>query len=217
MLEENRIYAYAELSAIFGTRDTQGIKRRLSNYGVAFETTGRSNGIQFHIKTISQKFQLFCVLDLGFSPNVDFEKLRDFLFYLMDDDFNWRPMEMMEEYLRNEGKGISRQTISRYLEHLSVIDIRRDNGEMVYYKVYKYCGEQRHKIITRKEYAEAWRVYWNKKYDGYDSQAAYRCMYNKCGGVPRKQRKIEGNAFYNDKYNLLSEYIADSFLTEDGA
>ena len=82
-------------------------------------------------------------------------KLRDFVFYLMsDDNFNWRPAEMMEEYLRNEGRGISRQTIGKYLQHFEALCLFVRTDDFVYYKVKKNYGVQEHEIITKEEYCD---------------------------------------------------------------
>jgi hypothetical protein len=217
MLEEGKSYTYQEMSAIFGTRDTQGIKRRFDNtYHIEYTTSGRGSGLVFYLHTIKRKFRLYCVLNLGFSPNSNFDKLRDFFIYLFNDpDFVWRPMEMMEEYLRKEEKGISRATISNYLKTLEKDNLFGRNGEMVYYKVSKNYGEQRAELITREEYSAGWKTYWDMKAKGYNSNAAYSCMRNLHGGSMRKQPKIERNAFFEDEYQRIQDYIEDSFQAED--
>ena len=47
---ELRKYPKAELSALFGTRDTQGLKRKLERYGIVYEEAGRGNTMTFDIK-----------------------------------------------------------------------------------------------------------------------------------------------------------------------
>ena len=62
-----------------------------------------------------------CVFALGFAPQTNFVKLRDFIFYLaFDEDFSGKPDEMMEEYLRLEGYGMSSKTIGNYRRKLAV-------------------------------------------------------------------------------------------------
>ena len=53
------------------------------------------------------------------------------------------------------------------------------------------------------------------KNHGYDSASAYSTMYSALGGVPRKQRKLEQNAIFQDTLSLLSELVAESFLLEN--
>ena len=50
---ELRKYPKAELSALFGTRDTQGLKRKLERYGIVYEEAGRGNTMTFDIKEIT--------------------------------------------------------------------------------------------------------------------------------------------------------------------
>lgn len=212
---EKRTYTIQELSNIIGTADKSATDRKLKNYEIAFTSTGRGKDITYTITDIPDRFRVFCVFDLGFDPHTNFTKLRDFLFYLLgDDDFNWRPMEMMEEYLRIAGKGMSRQTISKYIEKIKELNLVAGT-DFVYYRVYKNFGVQAHEIITREEYSKAWSIYWDSRERGYDSRAAYSCMYNAFQGVPRKQRKLEQNALCQDTLSLLSDLISESFLLEN--
>lgn len=215
MLEE-RTYSIRELSAILGTNGKQAINRKLETNKVKYTVEGRGDKSIYTITKIQDRFRVFCIFDLGFSPHTDFTKLRDFIFFLLgDDDFSWRPMEMMEEYLRIEGKGISRQTISKYIAQLKNLHLIADT-DFVYYRVY-HCGDiQKHELISKEEYSKAWAIYWDMKNCGYDSETAFSIMYSALGGVPRKQRKLEQNAIFQDTLSLLSELVAESFLLENG-
>ena len=53
---ELRTYTYKEMSAMFGTRDTQGIKRRLTRYGIEYTVEGRGASARFNIDRISDPF-----------------------------------------------------------------------------------------------------------------------------------------------------------------
>ena len=212
---ELREYTYAELSAYLGTTGNQATERKLNNYGIQFSEDGRGQDMTYAITAIPDPFKVFCVFDLGFDPRTNFTKLRDFLFYFLgNDDFNWRPMEMMEQYLRIEGNGVSRQTISKYITKLEECGLIHKGGECVYYLVFKNYGAQDHKIITKEEYCAGWRLYFDCKAKHYDSRAAYSCMYNRFGGVPRKQQRIEENAFYANELNTLEKLVMDSFEAE---
>lgn len=213
---ETKTYSANELFAIMRTRSKSATDRKLNNYKISYSSEGRGNRLTYTITDIPDRFRVYCVFDLNFSPQTDFSKLRDFIFYFLgDDDFNWRPMEMMEEYLRIAGCGMSRQTISGYLRHLERLNLIASTN-VVYYRVYKDFGVQKHDIITKEEYSAAWSIYWNKREQGYASRAAYSVMYNSFGGVPRKQRKLEQNALEGDTLNMLSELIAESYLSDEG-
>lgn len=214
---ETKTYTIRELSAIIRTNGKTATDRKLNTYKISYTSEGCRNNLTYTITNIPDHFRVFCVFDLGFPPQTDFIKLRDFIFYLLgDDDFNWRPMEMMEEYLRIAGCGMSRQTISGYIGRLESLNLIACT-EYVYYRVYKAFGVQKHEIVTKEEYSAAWGVYWNSRERGYSSRAAYSVMYNVFNGVPRKQRKIEENALEQDTLNLLSKFVAENFISESGS
>lgn len=210
---ERGTYTIKELSAIIGTNGKSATDRKLNTYKISYRSEGHGNNLTYTITEIPDRFRVFCVFDLRFSPQTDFCKLRDFFFYLLgDDDFNWRPMEMMEEYLRIAGCGMSRQTISGYIRRLERLNLIA-GGDYVFYRVYNDFGVQRHEIITKEAYSTAWGIYWRKRGEGYDSKAAYSTMYNAFKGVPRKQRRIEQNGLCNDTLSLLSELVSESYVS----
>ena len=212
---EKRVYKFDELADYLGTRSNQGLRRKLDSNGIQFQEAGRGRMKTFTIIDIPDPFKVYCVYDLGIDYRTDFKKFRDFVSLLLSEpDFSWRPMEMMEEYLRIEGRNISRQTIANYIRKLDQLELISTHGEFVYYKVYHEGPDQKHEIISKEQYCAAWAVYWDKRNDGYDSLAAFSCMYHFLGGAPRKQERITQNAFYLDILNTLSELVADSFLRE---
>ena len=212
---EKRVYKFDELADYLGTRSNQGLRRKLTNNGIQFEEAGRGRMKTFAITDIADPFKVYCIFDLGIDYRTDFKKFRDFVSLLLSEpDFSWRPMEMMEEYMRIEGNSVSRQTIANYIRKLNQLEIISTNGEMVYYKVFHDGPDQKHEIISNEEYCAAWDVYWDKLKDGYDSRAAFSCMHRFLGGSPRKQARIVQNAFYLDTISTLSALVADSFLRE---
>ena len=86
MLEENTTYSYEEMSAYLGTRNNQGIERKLRNYGVEFTRTRRGATAQYTIKHLADPFKLCAVFDLGFPCNTDIDKLTEYTYYLINDD-----------------------------------------------------------------------------------------------------------------------------------
>lgn len=211
---ECRCYEYEELSKYLGTTDPQGIERKLKTYGVEFSKSGRGKKSIYNISAINEPFKVFAIYDLGADPHIDFQKFAYFIYLLLNDDgFNGMGAEMMEEYLRDKPLNISRQTIAKYVRRLqdnNLIDVAIN--DFVYYKVYKKYGVQTHEVVSRKEYSNAWKIYWdcvNNK--GYDSFSAFSCMYSKFGGVPRKHPKIEPNGIYNNILNWLTEILEKDF------
>lgn len=211
---ECRCYEYEELSKYLGTIDPQGIERKLKTYGVEFSKSGRGKKSIYNISAINEPFKVFAVFELEADPHTDFQKLAYFIYLVLNDEgFNGMGAEMMEEYLRKKPFGMSRQTISKYLDLLeeqNLIALLR--SDCVYYRVYKKYGVQTHDVVERKEYCDAWKVYWdciNNK--GYDSSAAFQTMYNKFGGVPRKHPTIGLNVFYKDVLDWLTEILEKDF------
>lgn len=215
-----RDYPIGVLENLIGSRGKQAIDRKLEKYEYGFTSTGTGNSRIYTITELPNaqaRFKSYCVFSLGFSPQTDFVKLRDFVFYLAyDADFSGKPDEMMEEYLRLEGRGMSRQTIGSYRRKLEAMDFFTPMGDFVYYRVYKEYGVQKHEIITAEEYRRAWGYYfdWRNANPDEDSKPAYSYMYNKFGGVPRKQRKIVRLPFYAEKINTLFELASNAIMEE---
>lgn len=214
-------YPLGVLRNILGTSDKQGTERKLEKYGYGFTSTGRGSARVYTITSLPDafhRFSLYCITALGFPAQTDFKKLRDFVIFLFNDpDFDWRPDEMMEEYTRLAGHGMTRQTIAKYkkrLEDAGLIDTIF--GDYVYYKVYKNCGVQEHEIISKEEYSRAWKLYWDyrKAHPDCGSSPAYSHMYTKFEGVPRKQRRVNKNEIYYKEREKLVELATASILEE---
>ena len=214
---ECRKYEYKELSAYMGTRSPSGIKNRLRNYEVEFTTTGRGNRTVFDITAINNPFKVFAVFDLQVPPQTDHRKFAYFVYLVMtDNSFCGMSAEMMEEHLRDSPHAVSRQTIAHYLTYLAKYNlIAIDGADCIYYRVYKKFGVQTHDIVSREEYARAWKVYWECKNEKhYDTFAAYRTMYNFFGGVPRKQSVIGKNGIYNDVIQWIVDILIEDYGKE---
>lgn len=207
MMLECKTYTYAEFSALFNTRDNQGIKRRLDRWGIKYSTAGRGTGLKYTIEEIPDPFVPFCILDLGFAPQTFFDKLNLFLYYLLnDEEFAGLPCEMMEQRIENDGYTLTRQTIENYLCQLDHQDlILRASGNYHYY----FARRERLIDTTREEYSRAWREYWQDKEKGCPAGEAIMFMCMKYGGVARKQAIIEFNGIYNNTLNALNDMVCD--------
>ena len=217
---EMRDYPFGVIRQILGTSNKQNTDQKLERYGYGFTSSGWGTSRVYTITALPDALSLlktYCVFSLDVSPQTDFRKFRDFVFYLLaDDDFNWRPDEMMEEYLRLEGRGMARQTIAKYKACMKDLGYFTTAGEFVYYKVFKVYGVQKQELITEEEYRKAWRLYWEFKnaHPESDSRPAYSHMYSLFGGVPRKQQRMEANAFYKQEIDHLFELVSNSILEE---
>lgn len=215
-----RDYPLGVLENLLGTRGKEAIDRKLKKYGYGYTSAGSGKRRVYTITDLPNaqaRLKSYCVFSLGFAPQTDFVKLRDFIFYLAFDlDFSGRPDEMMEEYLRKEGHGMSRATIGNYRRKLEELEFFAPMGDFVYYKVRKHYGVQEHEIITAAEYNMAWRYYfeWRNEHPDEDSRPAYAHMYNKFGGVPRKQRKLVKFAFRVEQLNTLLDLVSNAVMEE---
>ena len=215
-----RDYPIGVLENLIGSRGKQAVDRKLTKYGYGFSSAGSGTKRVYTITSLPNaqaRFKSYCVHSLGMPPQTDFVKFRDFVFYLAyDDGFGGKPDEMMEEYLRMEGHGMTRQTISKYRSRLEALNYIAPVGDFVYYRVHKNCGVQEHDIITAEEYKKAWGYYfeWRKLHPDSSSGPAYSYMYSKFKGVPRKQAKIVENAIYAKELNKLYELASNAIMAE---
>ena len=127
---ELKTYTKLEMVKMFGTKDTQGLKRKLERYGVTFDVSDRGENIKFHIKEINNPFMLYCITELGCDGRTDFYTMRNFYYYFFNDDtFMAMPDEVKETMMRLDNHTISRQAISRYISKLEKKDlIQKSSG-----------------------------------------------------------------------------------------
>ena len=209
---ELRVYSKAELVEIFGTEDTQGLKRKMQRYGIEFQTAGRGSTLTFNIIKTEDPFKVFCIDELGYDGRTDFRKLRDFLYcFINDDEFRAMPDEVKAHRMAEAGKPMCRQTIANYIAKLDKMNlINRNTGDFIYYFAYK----DTQRIATHAEYVEAWKQYWMDKGNGADSMEAIWNMRFNHGGVARKQAIPAINGIYLDTMSQLNDIICKSIEAE---
>lgn len=214
-LLECKAYPAPEMWQMLGVKDNQGAQRKLSRYGVRFFVNGWGKNASFNITAIDDPFKVYCILEMGFDANCDFKKLRNYLFFLLgEDEYCWLPDEPMEKYMRSKGFYLSRQTITKYREHLERLNYIH-GGDFIYYRVYRDDRDRQcYQQVEKEEYNKAWRGYWDMRNDGADSELAFACMYSAFGGVPRKQAKPIKNAFHLKELNYLLDLVSTSIYNE---
>ena len=139
MIEIGCVYAKPEMTRIFGTKDKQGLDRKLNRYGISYEVCGRGEGAVYKIKSMTDPFKVFAITELGFDANTDFTKLRNFYYHFFEDEvFMAMPDEVKEVRMRKMGQDVSRQTIATYTRRLEANDlINRNTKNFIYYFAYK--------------------------------------------------------------------------------
>lgn len=209
---ELRTYTKKELSQIFHTTDTQGLKRKLSRYGIQFTTQGRGNTLTFTITENADPFKVFCIDHLEVPGQTDFHKLRNFLYYFFnDEEFQTLPDEMKAMRMTEDGKYISRQTIANYIRYLCRANyVSLSSSEYVYYFAYK----KKRIPATKEEYSEAWQDYWAYREQGANSYMAIYRMRIKYNGIARKQPIPEYNGIYLKEIAMLNDLVCESIEKE---
>ncbi len=212
MLELKR-YTREEIAAIIGgSANRQPLKNKLDRYDVEYEIEGRANNCIFDIKAINDPFKLFCILELGIGAQSDFDRMKYFYYYYFcDDNFVRLTAEQKQEYMEDESKYVSRQTIRTwegYLERKGWISLHGEN-----YRYY-FSKAGNHRDATKEEYSEAWKYYWKRRDEGEVSWIIMMEITSKYGGAPRKHYIPEHNAFYLDDINRFTQLIINSIEGE---
>ena len=195
-----------------GTKDMQGLKRKMERCKTTFQVEGRGKSAVFKIKEITEPFKTFCITELGVDGRTDFNKLLYFLYYYFnDDEFRAMPDEVKEFRMTNNGNHVSRQTIATYIAKLDrkgLID--RNTNKYIYYFAFK----QEQRLVERPEYLQAWHEYWNNIDNGYTCPQAINKMREDYGGVARKQPQPEINGIYIDEIKYLCTLIQEAIEKE---
>lgn len=209
---ELRKYGKAELSEILKTSSKEGMTRKLERWGITFTEAGRGNNLEITITGIADPFKVYCITELDFGANADFQKVRNLYYVFFNDDyFMAMPDEVKEKRMSDDGKPISRQTIAGYLARLDAKElIRRNTGEYIYY----FAHKQKQRFVERGEYLKAWHEYWNDIDYGMTSREAIANMIWHYGGVARKQEKPEANRIYKAEIQFLCDLIQEGIENE---
>ena len=209
---EVKTYSIQEIREILGSKTKQSIDGKLKRYDVLFETTGRGEKLIYTIKKFNDPFKVFCITELGFDANSDFRHLRHFFYHFFCDDYFMSMPDEIKEHLMDTAYHyhISRQSIAKYERQLARKYYVSLDGEYFYY----FAFHKTQTLTTREKYLKAWHMYWYWIEQGADSRDAMGEVIFTYGGVPRKQHKIEKNAFVLKKIDYILEIIGDSVEKE---
>ena len=214
MIEIGCVYSKPEMTHIFGTKDKQGLERKLSRYGISFDVCGRGEKSTYTIAGLADPFKVFAITELGFDANTDFTKLRNFYYHFFEDEvFMAMPDEVKEVWMRKMGHPISRQTIATYISRLERNNlINRYTKNYIYY----FANKDEQRLCDHDEYVTAWRNYWDDLSTGLTSYDAIINMRADHGGVARKQPIPEINGIYNEKTEYMLSLIQNSIENDPG-
>lgn len=204
---EIKDYTKPEMTAMFGTRDLQGLRRKMERYGIIFDVNGRGENAVFTIKEVPDPFKIYCLTELGFDGRTDFHKLAYFLYYYFNDiEFMTMPDEVKEVLIAKYDAPITRQTIATYTAKLvqhNLID--RNTKNYIYYFAFK----QTQRIVEKEEYLKAWHEHWARRKEGMDNYSSIMTMFEDYGGVARKQAIPEINGIYLEQIEYLNTLVIE--------
>ena len=142
---ELRDYSIAELRTILGTKDKQGIDRKLTGYGVEFSSSGYGDSRVYTVTRIPDPFKIYAITKLGIPAQADFTKIQNlyFYFFCVEGFAEW-PLVEMEAILAED-----------FLQdHFQVAEISGTFGicAVLPMRLYILChlqSQQRHKALQR--------------------------------------------------------------------
>ena len=189
------------------------VKGKLNRLGVEYEISGRGATATYHIKSLPDEFKSYCIDHFGCASNTDFKKMREVMFFALNDpDFLALPDSHKEQFLEERKINISRGTIHNYIQRLEHADYL-GGAEPIYLVVRKYKDHIESEIVSKAFYCEGWKIYWEvRDISGY--MKAYDEMYIFLNGHPLKHLRPLQNAFMMDELDELQRIIAESYERE---
>ena len=207
---EIRDYTRQELIAIYNTDRIDAIKKRLSRQGYTFSAKGRGNNLIISITSLpvgNDAFKQYCIEELGFSKQTNFDKLKVFLKNcLTNNNFISLQYNEMREELEKQGITIAEETIANYCKVLNKLDwFSYSYFDCVYY-VYD-TSIKHNKYIDKKEYCEMYNNYWNSVKQDKSFVKAEIEIKAKYGSKPKKRLKPVLCGFYYKQYDTILKLI----------
>lgn len=210
---EKRIYSRQELTDLYKTR-LDAIKKKITREGYSYVESGRGANYTMQITGIpeGQAFKEYCIKELGFAPQTDFNILKYFLYnFIYDTDFMNMQYSEMKEIMNKQGIDVCEKTISSYYKHLKSIGwVDVSQFEYVYY-VYDTV-QQHNRYISKDEFRSLYKAFYEQVWKDYGNfYNAERIIRSKYGGKPKKRPLSQRNGFYNKQYNAVQELLEKEF------
>lgn len=209
MLEKRR-YSRSELIEIFKTSRLDAIKAKIRRAGYVFTDSGWGSSYSLEILDLPGEdlFKRYCVDQLRFAPQTDFQKLKHFLFFFLEnEEFMTLQYNQMAQVMIDHGIHITAQTISGYFQHLKSIGwVFTDSFDYVYFLYDEALGETRY--ISKEEYCAINKEFWQlRKIQHYSWSEAYAAIKKKYGNKPRKRPLELKTAFFLEQYKAVWDLI----------
>ena len=213
-----RTYKRTELETIFHTSRIDSIKRSLERAGYTFESTGRGQESTISITALPTPptpFEAFAKREFGCGPQTNFQAMENHFFLLLyHPEYQFLPSNHQANYLeKNCGIKISDQSLRNWQKLL--IDknwMAKDNERIKYVLCRK--GELPREI-SEELYKKAWHTYYALIENGTNRSAALHILFEKYGGMPRKQNGLVEKRLRTTQIAGIEEYFGEYSLISD--
>jgi hypothetical protein len=209
-------YTIFDLEGILNSRGKQAVDRKLTRYGIKFNSHGSGRNRIYSIAEISDPFKVFCITELGMSAGCDFDKMRYFFYYLFCADAldSLSHVDVHTFLAKNAGINVTRQTISDWINKLNASEYW-SFSDYRYFRIVKEAdGKKRGIEISADDYKKAWQTYFGIKAQTGDCSLAYAIMFENLGGHPYKKPRIVASAFYTKQIEELMDILNEWFLSQ---
>lgn len=207
---EKRKYTRQELIDLYKTSRLDAIKAKIRRAGYLFTEEGRGASYTLEITDLPKEdqFKQYCIEVLGFSSQTDFQKLKTFLFFFLEnEEFMTLQYNEMEQIIKDHGGSVSATTISNYFKQLSAIGWT-DQEPFAYVYFLHDSSSGKPKYISREEYCLINKEFWKLiKKGGKTWKEAYTEIKEKYGNKPRKRLKDVKVGFFAKQYDELWDLI----------
>lgn len=203
---EEKLYEKNEIEELLGTYSRQGVTRKLDRYNINYEISGRGN-YKIDIKTIPDKFKMFCITELQVHAQTDFEKLKYFMYYFFcDEEYPRLPNETKQEFMNINGVDVSRQTIGKWIKLLQSRNWIDIGGNYRYYFISDGIVTE----TDQETYNKAWKEYFRVTREYKDCYLGIARVQNVYGGIPKKHPLPDQNAFYAKEIQTLVDLVTQA-------
>lgn len=190
IIEENNEYEKSVLIDMLGSSSSsaQALNRKLARLGIDFNIRGRGDNAVYTIKRVKNPFKIFAIINLGFSANTDFDKLKTFYWcYFNDDKLSKYPVNCQVWALEKSGFRITRQTAAHYINKLIEHDwIFKQEHSMACDYYFSDGYNKRFRSAAKEEYSKAWSEFYENLQNGFTIREAFSIMYSDYGGIAKK-------------------------------
>ena len=209
MLSVGVTYTRQELIDLFHTERLDSIKRSLKRMNIEYISSGSGKKFTLTVTAAPDNFKSLCINKLGIPAQSDFRILKHFFYqFFCNEWFQQLPYQEMERILNEDGKPMTRQVISKWVDFFEKKGfIHKSKMEYTYFVTLTLDGRTSSEEITKGDYLRAWERYWETKRNFGSYKLAFQEMCKVNGGAVSRKPKVLENGFYSELIDALVEAI----------